>query len=1007
MQGKRRIWLRAFAQPFTYLGVVLLLLVAAALVYLTERDRKAAYEAALMKSEADARVFEEYIARTIKSADDKLLLLRKMYRQHPATFDLAEWTSEFTVGPHIALHFALVGPDGRTKATTIGRVGADVSATDSFQRAARTTEDHLIISRPYRLRSSEGWTIGLTRRLTAPDGTFGGIMIALLDPQQLETFYRSINLGSDGIASLVGFDGYIRARGSAAGLSQPETFGKSIASAEVFRKLKDTRSGSYWNAPGTVDPTPRLITFRALADYPLIAIIGRSSSDIYGPAEQSARLYYAIAIFIAFAVILAVVAGASRQFKLLAAARKLKATNLRFDTALENIAHGMCMFDAKGRITVRNRQYLEMYRLSPEVVKPGCTLQELMRHRKEVGVLSGEPEDHCRRILSSIAAGRDALIRVEQADGRVISVFDRPIPGGGWITVHKDVTGEVKAEAELAETRNFLKMVIEHVPSSIMVKDARDFRYVLVNKAAERFMGRPAHEVIGRTVHDIYPANAAAQLQGLDDDVLRLGHQHLDDIVPYHEVDGIRHVAIDRVVVDGADGQPKYILGVVVDMTQRIESEAQIHHMAHHDALTGLANRVLFLKSVDEALARLKRHGETFNILILDLDQFKIVNDTLGHPVGDALLKEAAERLRRCTRETDLVARLGGDEFAILQRAEGEQGEAALGFADRLLAALREPYDLGGNKVTAGTSIGVALAPQDGNNSDQLLKNADLALYRAKSEGRNRCRLFDVEMEAEARSRHEMEIDLRNAIWRDEFELHYQPIIRSATREVCAVEALVRWRHPRHGLLAPDRFIGIAEETGLIVPLGEWILRRACTDAASWPAHIKLAVNLSAAQFASPELQETVASALRQAGIAPERLELEITESVLLENDDSNLAALHALRGLGVAIVLDDFGTGYSSLSYLQKFPFDKLKIDRSFVSELSSRDDSAAIVCAVNGLGKTLNITTTAEGIETEEQFQLLRATGVDQMQGYLFGRPQPMAALSFERRGKADEAA
>ena len=1011
MQGKRRIWLRAFAQPFTYLGAILLLLVAAALVYLTDHDRKSAYEAALIKSEADARVFEEYISRTVKGADDKLLLLRKMYRQHPGNFDLAEWTSEFTMGRQIALHFALVGPDGVVKASTIGSVGVDVSATDSFQQASqasRANDDHLIIGRPYRLKPTGGWTLALTRRLTALDGSFAGVMIALLDPQQLDSFYRSINLGSDGFASLVGLDGYIRARGTAAGMSQPEAFGKSIANAQVFLRLEQSPAGSYWNLPGSVDPTPRLITYRVLADYPLLAVVGRSTDEIYEPAAQTARVYYGIALFMSFGIIFAVIAGATRQYKILSATHKLETTNLRFDTALENIAQGLCMFGARGRITVCNRQYLEMYKLSPKVVKPGCSLQELMRHRKEVGVLSGDPEDHCRRILKGIAEGRDTLLRIEQADGRVISVFDRPIPGGGWITVHKDVTHEVKAEAELAETRNFLKTIIEQVPSSIIVKDARDLSYVLINKAAELFMGRPAHEVIGKTAHEIFPAKAAEQLQLLDEDVLRNGRQHLDNLVPLHETgSGIRHVAIDRVIVEGADGQPKYILGVVVDVTERMESEAQIHHMAHHDALTGLANRVLFLKSVEDALARMSRHGETFSIFILDLDQFKIVNDTLGHPVGDALLKEAAERLRRCTRETDLVARLGGDEFAILQRTNEDQGEAALAFADRLLAAMREPYDLNGNKITAGTSIGVALAPQDGNNADQLLKNADLALYRAKSEGRNRCRLFDIEMEAAARSRHEMEGDLRNAVWRDEFELHYQTVILSATREVCGVEALVRWRHPRRGLLSPGRFISLAEETGLIVPLGEWILHRACADAASWPPHIKLAVNLSAAQFICPDLKQAVASALQKSGLVPERLELEITESVLLENDESNLEVLHALRNLGVSIVLDDFGTGYSSLSYLQKFPFDKLKIDRSFVSELSSRTDSAAIVCAVNGLGKTLNILTTAEGIETEEQFQLLRATGVDQMQGYLFSRPQPKSELSFKRRGNAEEAA
>jgi diguanylate cyclase (GGDEF)-like protein/PAS domain S-box-containing protein len=536
------------------------------------------------------------------------------------------------------------------------------------------------------------------------------------------------------------------------------------------------------------------------------------------------------------------------------------------------------------------------------------------------------------------------------------------------------------------------------------VKDAADFRYVLVNRAAESFMGMSRGTVIGRTAHEIYGPEIGGRLQSLDDVILREGRQHLDDLVPFHHApNDIRHVSIDRVIVHGTDGKPRFILGVVVDVTERRQSEAQIYHMAHHDALTGLANRVLFLKSVDEALARLRRFDETFNIVVLDLDQFKAVNDTLGHPVGDMLLKEAAVRLRACTRETDIVARLGGDEFAILQRTDGDQGNQARTLSERLLEAIQQPFDHEGTKLVVGTSIGVALAPQDGNSADHLLKNADLALYRAKSEGRNRWRLFDTQMEAEARARHALEGDLRNAIWRDEFEIYYQTLVCSATRDTCGVEALVRWRHPARGLLAPDSFIPLAEETGLIVPLGEWILRRACLDAVAWPAHVKLAVNLSATQLSSPGLERIIAAILDQTGLPPARLELEITESVLLENDEVNLAVLHALRGLGVAVVLDDFGTGYSSLSYLQRFPFDKLKIDRSFVRDLTSRSDSAAIVCAVTSLGKSLNILTTAEGIETEEQFSLLRATGVDQMQGYLFSRPRPKAELDFAQAGDA----
>jgi diguanylate cyclase (GGDEF)-like protein/PAS domain S-box-containing protein len=993
-----RAWLRAFAQPFTYLGVGLLLFAAVALVYLADRENRNATDAALTKSEADARVFEEYISRVIRGADDTLLLLRKTYQRNPDNFDLAAWTDGLAAGKQIVAHFALLRADGTIAASTLGGRDGNIAASEHFHELARSSDDRLLIGKPFRLTSNGRWRIALSRRIAAPDGSFAGAIEAVIDPLELEPFYRSINLGSDGIASLVGFDGFIRARGTASGLSQAETFGKSIAGAEVYRRYRTQPAGSYWNAPGTVDPVPRLITYRALPDYPLIVIIGRSTQEVYQRASENMRAYYGIALFMTFGIVLSVTVCAMRQHKISSTAENLAATNLRFDTALEHIAHGMCMFDAKARITVCNRQYLEMYSLSPDVVRPGCTVQELMQHRKDVGLLVGEPEEHCRRILDFVRSGRDSSIRVEQADGRVISVLDRPIPGGGWITIHKDVTKEVKAEAELQETRNFLQTIVEQVPSSIIVKDARDFSYVLVNRAAEQFMNLPRDKVLGKTVHDIYTPAAAGQLQVLDEAIVRDGRQHLENLVPFHRApDEVCHVTIDRVIVRGADGQPKFILGVVVDVTERRRSEAQIYHMAHHDALTGLANRVLFLKSVDEALARMRRFGDHFNILVLDLDQFKAVNDTLGHPVGDMLLKEAAMRLRTCTRETDIVARLGGDEFAILQQVNGDQGDQARVLSERLLEAIRQPFDIEGSKLVVGTSIGVALAPQDGNSADHLLKNADLALYRAKSEGRRRWRLFDTGMEAAARARHALENDLRNAIWRDEFEIHYQTLVAAATREPCGAEALVRWRHPQHGLLSPDKFIPLAEETGLIVPLGEWILRRACLDAVAWPAHIKLAVNLSAIQFNSPGLEQTVASILAQTGLSPARLELEITESVLLENDEANLALLHALRKLGVAVVLDDFGTGYSSLSYLQKFPFDKLKIDRSFVSELTSRSDSAAIVCAISSLAKSLSIMTTAEGIETEAQLQLLRATGIDQMQGYLFSRPRPKAELNF----------
>jgi len=441
------------------------------------------------------------------------------------------------------------------------------------------------------------------------------------------------------------------------------------------------------------------------------------------------------------------------------------------------------------------------------------------------------------------------------------------------------------------------------------------------------------------------------------------------------------------------------------DITEREQAEAQMAHMAKHDALTDLANRVLFRERMEEALIRLRNDGHGFSMFVFDLDMFKSVNDSLGHPVGDALLKIIAQRLKNLVREGDTVGRLGGDEFAVIQLSEGDQKQSAIALANRLLTAVCAPYQIDGHEIVIGTSIGIALAPTDGMSADELLKNADLALYRAKTDGRKDFRFFETEMDSELRLRRALEVDLRHALARGEFELHYQPVIDVVTGRADGAEALVRWQHPLRGLIPPDKFIPLAEETGLIVELGEWILKRACADAARWPDCIRLAVNLSPVQFRNAHIARTVRDALTISGLPARRLELEITESVLLQNSATTLNILHELKALGVGIVLDDFGTGYSSLRYLRMFPFDKIKIDRSFIEEMPHRSDCAAIVCAITGLARNLTIETTAEGVETEEQFALLRAAGCTHAQGYLFSRPRPVSDLDFtrHRRGAA----
>jgi diguanylate cyclase (GGDEF)-like protein len=636
--------------------------------------------------------------------------------------------------------------------------------------------------------------------------------------------------------------------------------GQNFQASPVHQQILSKSDHGTIQLKSPIDGSDRLASARHLSKFPISVIATTTIAAALADWREQTRLLITAAGLTAL-VIVVILSLIVRQLL-----RMHQSSRKRLDTALNNMTQGLMLYDAASRIVLFNRRYVEMYGLSLDVIRPGRLFRDVMKHRKATGSFEGDPEAFCSAVLRNVAQKKLTHTILETKAGRSVQIVNQPLPDGGWVATHEDIT---------------------------------DLR----------------------------------------------------------------------------------------------RSEEQIKHLGHYDALTDLPNRVLFREQLDREFKRTKR-GEQFALLYIDVDEFKGINDSLGHPVGDDFLKSLARRLEDCVRETDFVARLGGDEFAIIQTAVGNLSDVQALVA-KIHEAIRQPYECLGHHVMTDASIGIAMAPADGSDIDQLIKNADLAMYGAKAAGRRTSRFFEPQMDAKARARRALELDLRQAMDSESFELHYQPLVDLDSNEVTGCEALLRWRHPERGMISPVEFIPVAEDTGMIVELGEWVLRTACAEAATWPDQVRLAVNVSPVQFRSQTLALTVAAALAASGLAANRLELEITEAVLIRDDEAALEMLHQLRAIGVRIALDDFGTGYSSLSYLQRFPFDKIKIDRSFINDIGEGDASSSIVQAVVNIAAARNMTTTAEGVETQQQLDLLRGLGCTQMQGYLFSAARPAGEI------------
>lgn len=915
----------------------------------------------------------------------KLLTERKMHLSHVASISLTDkngWmvssTNKWPLPP------------------------TDLSAREHFQYFKNNNDKGIYVTSPVGDRFKGIQTIYFAKRINDTNNEFLGMITIGVQLSYFKHIYESITSMHNLSFLFLRKDGTVIVRYP----DEKDRTGEKMPAASPWYQLV-LQGGGYYRSPGYFDGIARQSAVRPLSNYNLVINVAVSETDTLANWRiQTITIGIGTLLFLISSVFL--LRSLSNQFHrlttskaaLVEKANELEHTrsalylqNQRFDVALNNMAYGLIMYDAAYSIVVCNRQYIEMYGLLPEVVKPGCEFRELIEHRKARGSFTGDVDEYCARILAGVATGNTLDHVTETPNGRIIHILNRPMENGGRVSMHLDITERRRMEAEIIAQHQHLDTALNNMSQGLCMFDAEK-RLVVCNDRYAKMYHLPPELLKPGTSHNAIITHRVSHgiLKGEKSD--NAAHEKISDLSQLSacarssridELSDGRLICVTREPMAGGGWVATH-----EDITEQKQAEARIARMAHFDALTDLPNRVTFNNTMNAMIDHAGATGKRFAVLSIDLDHFKEANDSFGHLIGDALLYEVARRLQAAAGEI-FLARIGGDEFVLIA-ADGPQPATASALADHLLATFVDDFEVEGHRLKLGMSIGVAIYPTDGTDAKTLMINADATLYRAKAEFRGSALFFEPEMSVRLHERRTLQKDLRSAIDRGELLLHYQPQMKMSG-ETIGFEALVRWQCSNRGMVLPRTFIPVAEESNLIIQIGEWVLREACREAVSWPQPLTIAVNISPVQFRLGDLPKLVHTVLLETGLAPGRLELEITESVMINDFSRAVSILRRLKSLGVRIAMDDFGTGYSSLSYLQSFRCDKIKIDRIFICDLEHNYHSRAIVRAIVGLGRSLNLPILAEGVETEAQHAYLVQEGCDEVQGYLTGRPQPIA--------------